>query len=64
MLKAIHVDVSKAPVLSFVILTFALHSGAYISEVIRAAVKAVDKGQVEAAYSIGMTGYQAFVDKV
>ncbi|OPH59334.1 cysteine ABC transporter permease [Paenibacillus ferrarius] len=60
MLKAIHVDVSKAPVLTFVILTFALHSGAYISEVIRAAVKAVDKGQVEGAYSVGMTGYQAF----
>ncbi|MBP1964687.1 amino acid ABC transporter permease [Paenibacillus aceris] len=60
MLKVLQVDVSKAPVLTFVILTFALHSGAYISEVIRAAVKAVDRGQMEAAYAIGMTGYQAF----
>lgn len=60
MLKLIHVDVSRTPVLFFIILTFALHSGAFISEVIRAAVKAVDKGQVEAAYAVGMTGYQAF----
>ncbi|RTE10153.1 amino acid ABC transporter permease [Paenibacillus whitsoniae] len=59
-LKAVHLDVSKAPVLAFVILAFALHAGAYISEVIRAAVKAVDRGQVEAAYAVGMTGYQAF----
>ncbi|TXK84811.1 amino acid ABC transporter permease [Paenibacillus sp. N3.4] len=59
-LKAINVDVSRAPVLTFVILTFALNGGAYISEVIRAAVKAVDRGQIEGAYSIGMTGFQAF----
>ncbi|NOU90013.1 ABC transporter permease subunit [Paenibacillus sp. LMG 31460] len=59
-LKLVNVDVSKAPVLTFVILTFGLHGGAYISEVIRAAVKAVDRGQIEAAYSIGMTGFQAF----
>jgi L-cystine transport system permease protein len=59
-LKLIHVDVTKAPVLVFVILTYGLHTGAYISETIRAAVTAVDRGQVEAAYTVGMTGYQAF----
>ncbi|MFD1953062.1 amino acid ABC transporter permease [Paenibacillus thailandensis] len=59
-LKLIRIDASKVPVLFFVILTFGLHAGAYISENIRAAVSAVDRGQVEAAYAVGMTGYQAF----
>lgn len=60
MLKLVNVDVAKVPALYFVILTYALHSGAYIAEMIRAAVSAVDRGQVEAAYAVGMTGYQAF----
>ncbi|MFB5675283.1 amino acid ABC transporter permease [Paenibacillus terreus] len=59
-LKLVSVDIAKLPVLYFVILTFGLHAGAYISENIRAAVLAVNRGQVEAAYAVGMTGYQAF----
>ncbi|MBP1992216.1 amino acid ABC transporter permease [Paenibacillus eucommiae] len=59
-LKLVQIDVSKADVLVFVIVAYSLHSGAFISEGIRAAVNAVDRGQVEAAYSIGMNGYQAF----
>lgn len=59
-LKAVSLDVSKVPALYFVILTYALHSGAYLAEMIRAAVGAVDRGQVEAAYAVGMTGFQAF----
>ncbi|RJE90353.1 amino acid ABC transporter permease [Paenibacillus sp. 1011MAR3C5] len=61
LLKLIHIDISKTSTLFFVILTYSLHSGAYISEVIRGAVTAVDRGQVEAAYAMGMNGYQAFV---
>lgn len=60
LLKLVHADVSRTPVLVFVITAYALHSGAFISEAIRAAVGAVDRGQVEAGYAIGMTGYQAF----
>ncbi|MFC3800215.1 amino acid ABC transporter permease [Cohnella sp. GCM10012308] len=60
LLKLVHVDVSRTPVLVFVITAYALHSGAFISEAIRAAVGAVDRGQVEAGYAIGMTGFQAF----
>ncbi|MBJ6363722.1 amino acid ABC transporter permease [Paenibacillus sp. GCM10012307] len=60
LLKGISIDVSKVPVLAFVIFTYALHSGAFISEAIRAAVGAVDRGQVEAAYAIGMSGFEAF----
>lgn len=59
-LKIIHVDAAKVPALYFVILTYALHSGAYLAEMIRAAVGSVDRGQVEAAYAVGMTGFQAF----
>ncbi|AZN42812.1 amino acid ABC transporter permease [Paenibacillus albus] len=59
-LKLIGLDLSKAPVLFFVILTYGLHIGSYVSETIRSAVTSVDRGQVEAAYAIGMTGYQAF----
>ncbi|MFD0587447.1 amino acid ABC transporter permease [Paenibacillus sp. GCM10027627] len=60
LLKLVGIDASRTSVLVFVILTYSLHSGAYISEVIRGAVKAVDRGQVEAAYSVGMNGFQAF----
>lgn len=36
------------------IIAFGLNSGAYISEIIRAGIQAVDKGQMEAARSLGM----------
>ncbi|WP_239614984.1 amino acid ABC transporter permease [Cohnella mopanensis] len=60
LLKTVHIDVSRVPVLYFVILTYGLHSAAYISEGIRAAVTTVDRGQIEAGYAVGMTGFQAF----
>ena len=41
------------------VLVFSLNEGAYSSETIRAALKAVEKGQLEAAYCIGMTFPQA-----
>ena len=37
-----------------------LHTGAYLTEIFRAAYEAVPEGQKEAAKSIGMTGLQAF----
>jgi len=36
-------------------LALALHNGAYISEILRGAIQSVDKGQVEAGRSLGMT---------
>ncbi|MDI2586238.1 amino acid ABC transporter permease [Psychrobacillus sp. NEAU-3TGS] len=38
-------------------ITLALHEGAYISEIIRAGIQGVDRGQKEAAASIGMTEF-------
>ncbi len=37
------------------IVTLSLNSGAYVAEVIRAGINAVDKGQMEAARSLGMS---------
>lgn len=54
-----NLDMTRTPVLVFVILTYGLHTGAFMSEMIRASVTAADKGQVEAAYATGMTTYQA-----
>ncbi|MBQ9908894.1 MAG: amino acid ABC transporter permease, partial [Treponema sp.] len=38
---------------------FSLNSAAYMSETFRSALEAVDKGQMEACYSIHMTTFQA-----
>jgi len=42
----------------FAIIAFSLNLGAFLSEVFRSAYISVDKGQIEAAYSIGMNGFQ------
>lgn len=44
--------------LTAAIIGFSLNSAAYIAEIIRAAIRAVDPGQVEAARSLGMTKWQ------
>ena len=40
------------------ILAMGLNSGAYVGEIVRAGIQAVDKGQTEAARSLGMTAWQ------
>lgn len=41
-----------------VILALAFHNGAYIAEIFRGAIQSIDKGQMEAGRSLGMTGAQ------
>jgi glutamine transport system permease protein len=41
------------------IITVAINAGAYFAEIIRAGIQSIDKGQTEAARSIGLTGAQA-----
>ena len=41
------------------VITCSLNSGAYIAEIVRAGIQAVDKGQMEAARSLGMNYVQA-----
>ncbi|MFD1486145.1 amino acid ABC transporter permease [Lacticaseibacillus baoqingensis] len=41
-----------------VLISYSLNEGAYQTETIRGAIESVDQGEVEAAYSIGLTGAQ------
>jgi polar amino acid transport system permease protein len=47
------------PGVASLILAMALNSGAYLSEVFRAGIRGVDKGHLEAAWSLGFTRLQA-----
>ncbi len=40
-------------------LALAIHNGAYIAEIFRGTIQSIDRGQMEAARSIGMTSSQA-----
>ncbi|WP_458412116.1 amino acid ABC transporter permease [Schinkia sp. CFF1] len=44
----------------FVIITFTLQFGALMSEVIRTAYQSIDRGQFEAAVSVGLSDFQAY----
>ncbi len=47
-------DLRDTPILIVAALAFGINSGAYISEIIRAGIEGLDKGQMEAARSLGM----------
>ena len=47
------------PVLVAVI-TFSMHTAAHVAELLRSALMALDKGQVEAARTLGFSKFQAF----
>lgn len=51
---------TTAPSMLCAVIAFTFNEGAYASENIRAALESVDRGQREAALSIGMTPAQAF----
>ena len=38
---------------------FGINSGAYIAEIIRGGIQSIDKGQMEAARSLGLSNWQA-----
>ncbi|MCY9547545.1 amino acid ABC transporter permease [Lysinibacillus xylanilyticus] len=50
---------SSIPILFFVILALTLSAGAYASEIIRSGILSVPRGQLEAAYAVGLTFSQA-----
>ncbi|MDF2501171.1 MAG: polar amino acid transporter, inner rane subunit [Anaerosporomusa subterranea] len=54
MQKVGYQGVREIPPLFYVFIVFSLHVGAYSAEILRSAILAVDKGQLEAAYSVGM----------
>ncbi len=53
-------DPRSIPGMAYVFLVMSLHEGGYIAEIMRGSILAVDKGQMEAAKSIGMTGFKAY----
>ena len=58
--KAYFISRGKVTALQIAVVGLTLHTGAYLTEIFRAAYEAVPEGQKEAAKSIGMTGLQAF----
>jgi L-cystine transport system permease protein len=55
-----NIDITRMDAIYFVIITYAISNGAGFAEIFRAAIRAVDYGQTEAAYSVGMTSSQNF----
>ena len=43
------------------VVTFSLHTAAYVAELLRSSIMATDKGQVEAARTLGFSKWQAFI---
>ena len=43
------------------ILAFGINSGAYVSEIIRSGINSIDKGQLEASYSLGLNYRQTMM---
>ena len=49
---------TSMPKVTVASIPFGMNSGAYVAELIRAGIQAVDRGQMEAARSIGLSYYQ------
>lgn len=60
-LLVFNIDINNYDRAFFVVLTFSLLFAASMAEVFRTAYIAIDKGQTEAALSIGLTPFQAFI---
>lgn len=52
---------SSTPIILFVLTALSLSAGAYISESIRSGIISVPRGQMEAAYSVGMNTFQTMI---
>ena len=59
--KLFGADIEGWDKLIFIGITFVLHEGAYIGEILRGAVESVPKVQKEAAYSVGLSETQTFL---
>ncbi len=45
-------------------IAFSINSSAYIAEIVRAGIRSVDKGQMEAAHTLGVSKFDALLDIV
>ncbi|MEH7495763.1 amino acid ABC transporter permease, partial [Neobacillus niacini] len=55
------IQTNKIPIILFVLIALTLAAGSYLSEIIRSGIISVSNGQMEAAYSVGMTKFQAMI---
>lgn len=46
------------------VIGLSIYSGAYVSEIVRGAIQSIDRGQVEAARSLGMPGRMSMINVV
>ena len=53
------INVDSVPAVAYAIIALVIEQSAYASEIFRSSLAAVDEGQMEAAYSVGMTKTQA-----
>lgn len=51
----------QIPGVAYAYFIFTLSATAFLIEIFRSAISSVDKGQLEAAYSIGLSGFQAYI---
>lgn len=51
-------DIRDANLIVIASLAFGINSGAYVSEIIRAGIESIDKGQMEAGRSLGLSYFQ------
>lgn len=54
------INTNGIPAIAFAFVALGLNDGAFNSETIRSAIQSVDKGEIEAGYSMGMTPFQTF----
>lgn len=59
-MNSIGVDMSGVSKVAYIVACLSLSASANMAEMMRAAYLAVDKGQKEAAFSVGMKGFTAF----
>ncbi len=60
-LKSLNFDFNFALIeaIYYALVVFSCYASAYLTEIFRSALLAVDKGQIEAAYSVGMSAFQS-----
>ena len=54
-------NVNMVPAFAFALVAFVIQETAYESEIIRAALLSIDKKEIEAAKSLGMTAFQTML---
>ncbi len=60
-LALFHFDINRMDLFIYVAVAYSVMNSAFFAELIRASVLGVEKGQTEAAYSIGMNKKQTFI---